>query len=377
MLELGCVWEGVEYGPEAVLILHDMILRNLPEGTQGRFICFSDRPEPLGDIVERRSLASSRSGIVMFPLGCIIVRGLDNLLHGRKLDTVFYDGSFPERASIVVFPPGERPQDATNWVSEVYKMGGGTTPQIDLVTNLEPRELYANVRAAHARAYSKHVSPASGHGGTAIVCAGGPSLANSLMDIQIRQARGGKIFAVSNVARFLLTKGITADAHVLLDGLLSVVEHTWFSAPMIRYYSAQCHSSVLDAARDELVIWTPYSELVNEAIPDFTGPLIGGGTTVGTRAICLAFMLGYRDFHLYGFDSSQDMKGAIHAYDQTGEYLRFLDVRFDGKDYKVPPQFLQQIEDFKLLLPELLENECSVTVHGRGLLPDVAARMAG
>lgn len=104
-----------------------------------------------------------------------------------------------------------------------------------------------------------------------------------------------------------------------------------------------------------------------------SAPVHWGGTTCATRAIGLAFALGYRKLHLFGMDSSY-LGDASHAYDQAPQES-VLDVTFAGQSFKVPPQLLGQAEDFKNMVPDLLAQRCEIVVHGYGLIPAIAHEM--
>lgn len=100
--------------------------------------------------------------------------------------------------------------------------------------------------------------------------------------------------------------------------------------------------------------------------------VIGGGSTGASRAIMLAYGLGYRKFQLFGLDSSFD-GDAVHAYSQA-KYANTIDVTCGDEVFKTSPQLLGQAEDFKLLFPDFMQAGCEITVHGKGLLRAIANR---
>lgn len=91
-------------GKEYVEVLFDSIRRNLKEGTEGRFICFTDDDEPYAEGIEKRALHGNLKGwynklylfnselfyhgdrIIFFDLDTVIVSGLDEIIK--------YDGPF-------------------------------------------------------------------------------------------------------------------------------------------------------------------------------------------------------------------------------------------------------------------------------------------
>lgn len=394
MLNVICERLGREFGPQYPDILRDMVTRNLPEGMAGRFICITDQADNLDvnihikDPATRpRDFAGER--ILFLPLNCCIVGPLDKIVshpifvHHHPTITelrelfpgqiVDYDGDyFPKGAKIVLFGD-KKPDECGGWVTEVWKIGGGTVAELVFDSNVTQERIAKNIENAHKRPGSRWLQDVDAHDGVAIIAAGGPSLRRSVPTIALLQRSGAKLFAINRVAAFLNQCGIKPDAHVLLDGIPDVIEFVDKSVSMERYYASQCDPGVLDAAGDELTIWDPYIEGILEVVPNATGPFIGGGTTVGTRAIGLAYMLGYRKIHVFGLDSSCE-GGDGHAYPQIG-FEKLLDISFNGRAYKAPPQLLAQVEEFKNLIPEILANGVELIIHGDGLLPDVAAHM--
>lgn len=284
----------------------------------------------------------------------------------------------PKGASVVVFHGNPRPHEVTNgWVPEVWKVGGGTSASMIIVGNTTPEVIEANIRSAMQRKdpWLKMESP---HDGTALIVAGGPSLAEELNSIKAHKSRGAYIIAVNDCARYLNDRGIKANAHVILDARPENVRFVlgdWFDADCI--YSSQCAPIVLDEAGDRLALWHP----LTPGITDITGTddqsaYIGGGTTAGLKAIVIAHTLGYREIHLYGFDSSY-RGDANHAYSQTlNDGERVLDVTVGDRKFRAAPWMITQVDDFQGLVGELGALGSNIYVHGDGLLPYTAQLMA-
>lgn len=373
MLNLGCVWDSKEYGPDAPAILFDMISRNLPEGTEGQFFAFTDFEDDLGPWIIKRSLRADRSGVRMFPLNCAIVRPLDAMLEGKQVSTCFYDGSFPQDAAVVIFNDCH-PKDCNNWVKHVWKIGGCTTTELKFTPNVSKGDLRANILSASERG-CQWFEPRPAHDETALIVGGGPSLRDDI-DLLKLMAQQSQVFALNGVPAYLAQNGIIPDFHVMLDAHPDCLAFVAPNLPMIRYYASQCTPEVLDAAGTSLVGWHGGGEAMNLLGSEGKTFLhvVGGGSTGATRAMILAYGLGYRKFHLFGMDSSYE-GDAGHAYAQA-DYLNFLDVTCGDQVFKTTPQLLGQAEDFKTILPDLIRAACEVTVHGDGLLRAVATQMA-
>lgn len=97
MLNIVCVRAGAAFAPAYVNILFDSVRRNLADGFEGKFICFTDQPDELDEGIEVRPLAADLPGwwsklalhksgvfpdgerVLYFDLGCVITGRLDEL----------------------------------------------------------------------------------------------------------------------------------------------------------------------------------------------------------------------------------------------------------------------------------------------------------
>jgi hypothetical protein len=244
---------------------------------------------------------------------------------------------------------------------------------LEFIANISYETLEHNLKAAMARTDARWLESFEPHDGTAIIAGGGPSLKSDLCFMKFCQASGDILFAVNNVPAYLSDKGITPDCHVLLDSLPGVANMVKPEIPMVRFYSSQCDPSVHDKAPN-CILWTPYIVGLETAFPELRPPFVGGGTTIGTRALGLAYQLGYRRFRLFGLDCSMD-GNELHAYEQDHDH-EILDVMCGGKNFRSPIQMIAQAEEFVVIIPKLLSEGCELTVYGNGLLRAVADEFA-
>ncbi len=412
MLNICCIRAGTTRGPEYVDILFDMVRRNLPEGMEGRFVCFTDQPDELHPDIVRRPLVDSIFELGLFPDGdkifyleleTCIIGPLDRFVqqdhptycgHGlwplaaavwmandSKLEwqtfnpdwVVAYSGdTFPAGAKIVSFTPSMPPDQCGGWVKEVWKIGGGTCAEMTFVPNVSYEQLVDHIRSACKRRCC-WVDFTDAHNRVAVIVGGGPSLARDLPMLKALQRNGAQIFALNNVPRFLIDNGIKPDAHVLLDALPWVADFVSPDIRMRRYYASQCDPSVLDMAGNDLICWHAGMMGLDTVVPEAIVPHIGGGSTVATRAMSLIYELGYRTMHMMGVDSSLE-NGKAHAYDQIA-YEKVLEVRCGSEIFHASPQLLGQAEDFKRVAMDLIAARCEIVVHGTGLIPAIASRM--
>ncbi len=143
------------------------------------------------------------------------------------------------------------------------------------------------------------------------IVAAGPSVPAFLDEIRTFE----HIWAVNGAYNWLLDQGIIPTGFVGGDPLPGLAGYlTRASKKTTFYMSGLCDPSVFDILRDHDVrLWMP----VQDTVPDAKGlPLIGGGTTVVTRAPFLGRFLGFADQTMYGVDSSFLITpdGKIHRY---------------------------------------------------------------
>lgn len=231
----------------------------------------------------------------------------------------------------------------------------------------------------HVRAAASRGLPVVGvlpaHERHAVIIGGGPSLKANWTEIFHWITQGADIFALNGATKFLNDRCLLPTFQVVVDPR----EHNVALIGMAKEYliASQCHPSVFDILPPE---HTGLFHMAGSAQGEVNGTLIGGDVTVGLVAPCLAFTLGYREMHLYGYDSSY-ADGEHHAYhqDQTQQEEKILQV-YAGKDGEMIPfttnyAMAKQAELFPRTAELLCEAGASLTVHGTGLLPTIAHSM--
>lgn len=217
-----------------------------------------------------------------------------------------------------------------------------------------------------------------------MISAGGPSLKNSLDAIARRQSDQFDLLACNASGRFLKQNGITPDLHMALDPN-EVVAGFFDDEPDKSIYliSSGCHPSVFEKLSNRMVMvchfdnGDPEQKEILALYDDRPIILMGGGSTVALRAMNAAYILGYRNIHMYGVDSSWAEDGSDHAYVKHDgpEPICETVIRDGGGRYRCSPWMIKQAEDFKEWYPKLRALGCRVYVHGTGLIPDLAKRM--
>lgn len=279
----------------------------------------------------------------------------------------------PNDASVVFFHGHPRPHEADGWVPQVWKVGGGSSAELINVGTVPQAEVLANIRSALEADYPI-LEPGDPIEATAVICGGGPSLRDQLFMIAALQRGGAAVFSCNQVDGYLRAHGITPAFHVMLDARPEL--SSWVNQGGIKLYASICAPTTLEAGdvMGELTIWHPVTDGAAEIVGK--GLMIGGGTTVGTRAMALAYAMGFRKFLCVGFDSSY-RESEHHAYPQSlNDGEKILDALCNGQRFKCAPWMVQQANDWRALAQELLSLGCEISVFGDGLIPAIAASMS-
>jgi hypothetical protein len=283
----------------------------------------------------------------------------------------------PSEASVVVFHGHPRPHEITDgWVPKVWTVGGLSHAELKAVCNTASEALFANVRSACARDLRWFDAENAEHDRHVAIVGGGPSVREMIEEIRWRKSVGQDVWVLNNVAAIGLVPHI--DAQVLLDAR---PENAEFITVADEYLVAsQCAPELFDRLGcRNITLWHVNMPGMADLLKDEKARvtyLIGGGTTVGMNALALAVSRGYRQIHLYGFDSSY-RDGEHHAYPQA---LNDKDIRSDvlygDKGYVCAPWMVGQAQEFMELAPAYEADGVTITVHGTGLLPDIARDLA-
>lgn len=317
------------------------------------------------------------------------LNNLDQGRFSRKVDKLqdLYPGAFcsfkahcspmpPTGTKVVCFHGHPRPHEAVQqWVHDIWKVGGGSMADIEIVSNTEHARTVANVRENAARALP-WVTFGEPHERQAVVVGGGPSVAVNLDIIRALQGGGAKVFALNGAARYLKRHGIVADAQVILDGRR---ENAAFILPEVAeyYLCSQCDPALFAAADARKVKLYHVNTLATlEAMQGGKeATCISTGSTVGLITMGILYVEGYRSQHLFGFDSSYTTDH--HAYEQKlNDEDRVIEATAGGRTFKCAPWMLAQAQQFQEVAAQLANDGCVITVAGDGLLPHIARLMS-
>lgn len=250
--------------------------------------------------------------------------------------------------------------------------------QIDITCNTEDEILFENIEI-NSRRPLDWIAEELAHDGHAVIVGGGPSLAENVELIRWRKGLGQKIFALNGAYEYLFDAGIRADYQVILDARKCNIDFVTTDSNCTGLLASQCAPEVFEKATEymDVMLWHPKIDGIEGHLPDQRESLtlIGGGTTVGLSAMCLAYTMGYRKLHLFGYDSSHRETG--HAYAQPmNDKEPVCKVTVFGRTFKASLAMAKQAEFFPTVCDNLIDLGCVITIDGDGLLPYIAQQIA-
>ncbi len=247
--------------------------------------------------------------------------------------------------------------------------------KIEAFCNTSDEVLLSNVKINSAR-HLRWIKQEPENDKHAVIVGGGSSISDWVDEIRIRQQHGQTIFALNNAAKWLIEHGIVADYCVVVDAReinVGFVNHAHCDL-----LASQVSPLLFDRAKNAVLWHQEYPDILDRfdaCLPNDAPEhsLIGGGTTVGLSAMVLAYAMGFRKLHLYGYDSSYK-EDKLHAYSQDDPMRMVVDATAYGRTFKTTLAMAKQAELFPELASSLIDLGCSITIRGDGLLPWVSQK---
>ncbi len=177
------------------------------------------------------------------------------------------------------------------------------------------------------------------------------------------------LLTVSGAHDFMIDGGIVPDFHVDIDPREHKAKFVENPHPNIRYLMASvCHPQTWENLLGRNVeIWHLIDgqrtfDWCKKNDPEAVA--VGGGTTVGERAVIVGGVLGYRRFEIFGMDCSFASNGR-HAGDHPNLDKEEILVRIDGEVFHTTAQLM---EAARSMLELILTKDIEVTFRGYGLM---------
>jgi hypothetical protein len=289
----------------------------------------------------------------------------------------------PENARIVKFHGRPKPHEVEDgwvkhiWHDELERVDFIPCSNVEDDVSLSQSDKNSRLKLPWiVQVEKKHDTPIA-------IVGGGPSLKEGLGMLRLHVLNGGHVWALNGVHDYLIHKGIIPDAMVMLDSRKENAGFVQSPHKDVTYYiAARCHPDVFKALEGyNVVVWHSIIDedrdvkIVEDCAPfrknsdKPVAQLVGGGSTVGLRAMYLAWwILGYTKFHIYGMDSSY--KDGGHAYKQTlNDNDKVIEVTVEGQTFVTTPWMANQAKGFREQMTQMVPRGCEVRVYGDGLLP--------
>lgn len=201
-----------------------------------------------------------------------------------------------------------------------------------------------------------------------IVCSG-PSLRETWRELEHRP---GEIWALNAAFDWLCQKGIRPDYGACIaceDAILDYFQEVQAQDKFL--FASQTHPVLVDRVLNKgakVQFWSVACPSDWHQMPKLQEPLIYGGGTIGTRAIDLAWVMGFREIHLLGMDAclSQDGRIAVDTPMYDTDRHRLQTFTTNGRAFVAMPSHARQVEDFASIINPL--TGLSITVYGDGML---------
>lgn len=237
--------------------------------------------------------------------------------------------------------------------------------QLMLPVEVMKGHILENIRAGY-----KECEPHPAQDREIAILAGGPSLALfDRPDLPIVTMNGAYNWAVE--------KGYKPSAQIIVDPREFNKRFMLPVTPGCKYLiGSQCHPSVAASVPKEQVYLWHSGDLCGSVIEEYAKETQGehrffpvfGGSTVMLRGLSLLVMLGFRKFHVWGFDSCLGDSGH-HAYPQPeNDTEKVMDILVGGRKFKTHAWMAVQAQEFIETVKHMLPEDVQMQIHGDGLI---------
>lgn len=227
------------------------------------------------------------------------------------------------------------------------------------------------------------------HNLEAVLVGSGPSVRDEVNSLKSKRKNPNLMFfGIKGGHDFLLEHGIEPHFGVAVDPLEKIHRENFLKkARDCKYFIAsQCHPTLFDtltARNEQVIIWHLLTDNLmkwagEKGSPIYQHYMIPGGSTSGLRCLVLAYAMGFRKFHLYGYDSClsgnlRKVTGEIcEGQDDKGRD-KVISVFIAGKEFKADRAMAAQATEIQSLLKSMWKSDDPFTVrsYGRGMIQTI------
>lgn len=251
--------------------------------------------------------------------------------------------------------------------------------EIKLKPNFDPADMLANIDYARSLGLPEIWCAAKEARKERLLIVGnGPSVQLMLGRLKrLAHRKSTRILAVNGAHHWLRSKGIKPWAHLMMDASAIMARHVPDASGTTTYLLAsQCHPDVFEAVKGRDVwLWHAFQglgEYDHLRRNEYNGMLVCGGCTAALRAINLGFLMGFRNFEMYGVDSC--FWGDDHHANEYGEAgAATLKMRVGDRVFDTAGDMAKQAQDFQSLIDRwgTLFPGAKISVHGDGVIVEM------
>jgi len=241
---------------------------------------------------------------------------------------------------------------------------------IVVLANTPDDEIIRNITVNSARDL-EWISAEPKHKGVAILVGGGSSIEDEISNIRKLRSNGGTLFAMNGAAKWCIDNFIDVDYQCILD---AKEETKILVEPNANkhIFGSQVNPATMESV-DNPIVWHCNTGDIEKYFPkeriERGGyALMIGGTACGNSAMSVVYALGFRELHIFGFDSCHK-DGKSHAYNQPmNRFIPKTSVTWGDKTFTSSVAMKAQAEDFQLTSQVLKQLGVKFSVYGEGLL---------
>lgn len=223
----------------------------------------------------------------------------------------------------------------------------------------------ANITSALARKLPQLTPALCAHDGHLVVVGSGPSLPDFLPEIRAERELRRPICAVKGAHDFLCSNEINPDLFLCVDPRDRTENIQLANDDTIYLMASRCDPVMFDHLQArKVILWHSFG-VIAEGDYYKGNSAIGGGSTSGLRAITVGYVMGFRNFVLYGMDSCLAADRLTKRF--TGEQAgQVIDVIVGDRTFYCNGAMAQQAQEVQELMNTL--PGLHLDVKGDGLI---------
>ncbi len=189
------------------------------------------------------------------------------------------------------------------------------------------------------------------HDGTLVCVGSGPTVKDYAEEIKEEKRLGRTVLAINGGHDFLCEHGLPPDLFLTVDPRGMPHNFKFINDHTIYLLASRVNKSdfelVMSKTRNVVIFHCDSTDQENDTLGNRLR--VGGGTTSGLRAIFIGYLMGFRKFRLYGYDSCLS-SSRQKRWDDKGpmaDEIKTIDVIVGGRKFLCNMALAQQADEFQ------------------------------